>query len=212
MCAAGPRSVVALGGGHGLHASLHRAAAPRRRPRGRRPHRGRHRRRQRRLVGPAARRVRRAAARRPADGAGRALRRRRLGRHLVPGAAAPLRRRRRDARPRRRQPAHRRPVGAARRPRRRPSTGSAGCSGATGRVLPMALTPLDIAAEVRGLVPGDPDALTTVRGQVEVATTGGVITSIRSSRPTRRPAPRRSAAIRDGRLGGARARARGSPR
>ncbi|MEO9323749.1 uridine diphosphate-N-acetylglucosamine-binding protein YvcK [Nocardioides sp. C4-1] len=50
--------------------------------------------------------------------------------------------------------------------------------GAKGRVLPMALTPMDIRAEVRGLVPGDPDALTTVRGQVEVATTDGVITAI----------------------------------
>ena len=45
--------------------------------------------------------------------------------------------------------------------------------GATGRVLPMALVPMDITAEVRGLVPGDPDALTSVRGQVEVATTDG---------------------------------------
>jgi uncharacterized cofD-like protein len=50
--------------------------------------------------------------------------------------------------------------------------------GATGRVLPMALTPMDITAEVRGLLPGDPDALTHVRGQVEVATTDGVIDSI----------------------------------
>jgi uncharacterized cofD-like protein len=51
--------------------------------------------------------------------------------------------------------------------------------GATGRVLPMALTPLDIAAEVRGLDPADPDALTTVRGQVEVATTDGLISGVR---------------------------------
>jgi uncharacterized cofD-like protein len=50
--------------------------------------------------------------------------------------------------------------------------------GATGRVLPMALTPMDITAEVRGLDAGDPDALTSVRGQVEVATTDGVIDSI----------------------------------
>lgn len=50
--------------------------------------------------------------------------------------------------------------------------------GAKGRVLPMALTPMDIRAEVRGLVAGDPDALTTVRGQVEVATTEGVITAV----------------------------------
>ena len=50
--------------------------------------------------------------------------------------------------------------------------------GAKGRVLPMALTPMDITATVRGLVDGAPDALTLVRGQVEVATTGGVITGI----------------------------------
>ncbi len=50
--------------------------------------------------------------------------------------------------------------------------------GAKGRVLPMALTPMEIRADVRGLVPGDPDALTRVRGQVEVATTEGVITSL----------------------------------
>ncbi|WP_139983118.1 gluconeogenesis factor YvcK family protein [Nocardioides litoris] len=50
--------------------------------------------------------------------------------------------------------------------------------GAKGRVLPMALTPMDIRAEVRGLDPADPDALTTVRGQVEVATTEGVITAL----------------------------------
>jgi uncharacterized cofD-like protein len=55
--------------------------------------------------------------------------------------------------------------------------------GAKGRVLPMALTPMDITAEVRGAsspsgVPGDPGAVTTVRGQVEVATTDGTIVSI----------------------------------
>lgn len=49
--------------------------------------------------------------------------------------------------------------------------------GAKGRVLPMALTPMDITAAVRGLT-ADPDELTTVRGQVEVATTEGVIVSI----------------------------------
>jgi uncharacterized cofD-like protein len=50
--------------------------------------------------------------------------------------------------------------------------------GASGRVLPMALTPLDITADVRGIDPTDPWALTTVRGQVEVATTGGDIVAI----------------------------------
>lgn len=48
--------------------------------------------------------------------------------------------------------------------------------GARGRVLPMALTPLDITARVRGLTAGD--TVTTVRGQVEVATTEGVISSV----------------------------------
>ena len=42
--------------------------------------------------------------------------------------------------------------------------------GARGRVLPMALTPLDITAEVSGLDPAIPSGLTTVRGQVAVAT------------------------------------------
>ncbi|MEP9383155.1 uridine diphosphate-N-acetylglucosamine-binding protein YvcK [Nocardioides sp. KR10-350] len=50
--------------------------------------------------------------------------------------------------------------------------------GAKGRVLPMALVPMDIEAEVRGLDPSDPELLTTVRGQVEVATTDGIIDSI----------------------------------
>ncbi len=45
--------------------------------------------------------------------------------------------------------------------------------GAEGRVLPMAVTPIDIAADVFGLVPGQPDVLTRVRGQVEVASTTG---------------------------------------
>ncbi len=54
--------------------------------------------------------------------------------------------------------------------------------GAKGRVLPMALTPMDIRAEVRGLAT-DPEQLTTVRGQVELATTEGVITSIRLEPP-----------------------------
>ena len=49
--------------------------------------------------------------------------------------------------------------------------------GAKGRVLPMALCPMDITATVRGLQT-DPSALTTVRGQVEVATTEGLIDTI----------------------------------
>jgi uncharacterized cofD-like protein len=51
--------------------------------------------------------------------------------------------------------------------------------GAHGRVLPMAVTPIDIAAEVAGLVPDDPGLLTTVRGQVQVASTQGRVVSVR---------------------------------
>jgi uncharacterized cofD-like protein len=68
--------------------------------------------------------------------------------------------------------------------------------GASGRVLPMALTPLDIAAEVSGLVADDRGALTTVRGQVEVATTGGAIESIRLEPDDPTPSPEAVAAIR----------------
>ena len=49
-----------------------------------------------------------------------------------------------------------------------------GLLGARGRVLPMAVTPLDIAAEVRG-AERRPDEVTIVRGQVEVATTPGEV-------------------------------------
>ena len=50
--------------------------------------------------------------------------------------------------------------------------------GAEGRVLPMAVTPIDIMAEVRGLDPDDPGALTTVRGQVQVASTDGQVHAV----------------------------------
>ena len=50
--------------------------------------------------------------------------------------------------------------------------------GAHGRVLPMATTPMDITARVRGADPGDPDAVSLVRGQVEVATAEGHIESV----------------------------------
>ncbi len=45
--------------------------------------------------------------------------------------------------------------------------------GAHGRVLPVATTPLEVVADVAGLHPRDPDAVEQVRGQVEVATTRG---------------------------------------
>lgn len=67
--------------------------------------------------------------------------------------------------------------------------------GAKGRVLPMAVTPMDITAEVRGLDP-DPERLVTVRGQVEVATTEGVITSIALDPPDPEVSPAVPAAIR----------------
>ena len=67
--------------------------------------------------------------------------------------------------------------------------------GATGRVLPMALVPMDITAEVRGLVPDHPDALVSVRGQVEVATTDGIIDSIALVPPDPPAAPEALKAI-----------------
>ena len=50
--------------------------------------------------------------------------------------------------------------------------------GARGRVLPMAITPIDMTADVRGLYADDPARTTAVRGQVEVATTDGQIVSV----------------------------------
>jgi uncharacterized cofD-like protein len=49
---------------------------------------------------------------------------------------------------------------------------------AHGRVLPMSTTPLDITAEVVGLDPDDPRAVTHVAGQVEVATTKGRVVTV----------------------------------
>jgi uncharacterized cofD-like protein len=49
--------------------------------------------------------------------------------------------------------------------------------GAHGRVLPMSAVPLDITASVGGL-PGDPDAVRQVRGQVQVASTAGQVLSV----------------------------------
>jgi uncharacterized cofD-like protein len=50
--------------------------------------------------------------------------------------------------------------------------------GAEGRVLPMAAVPLDIRARVSGLDPDNPDALSLVRGQVEVASTEGQVEAV----------------------------------
>ncbi|MFC1413760.1 uridine diphosphate-N-acetylglucosamine-binding protein YvcK [Streptacidiphilus sp. N1-12] len=51
--------------------------------------------------------------------------------------------------------------------------------GAHGRVLPMSSVPLDIEAVVRGLDPAYPDRRDTVRGQAEVAVTRGEVESVR---------------------------------
>ncbi len=48
----------------------------------------------------------------------------------------------------------------------------------TGRVLPMAAVPMDIVASVEGLDPAAPDAVRTVRGQAAVAVTPGRVRSI----------------------------------
>jgi uncharacterized cofD-like protein len=50
--------------------------------------------------------------------------------------------------------------------------------GAKGRVLPMTAVPLDIVARVAGLHPEDPGRLDTVRGQVEAATTRGRVVDV----------------------------------
>jgi uncharacterized cofD-like protein len=51
--------------------------------------------------------------------------------------------------------------------------------GARGRVLPMAAVPMDIEATVLGIDPDDPDTLSTVRGQVALATTPGRVAGVR---------------------------------
>ena len=50
--------------------------------------------------------------------------------------------------------------------------------GARGRVLPMAMTPMDIRAEVRGLDAERTERTVEVRGQVEVASTLGTVSSM----------------------------------
>ena len=68
--------------------------------------------------------------------------------------------------------------------------------GASGRVLPMALTPMDITATVRGLDPADPAARSTVRGQVAVATTEGEIVSVQLDPADPAACPEAVAAVR----------------
>ncbi len=70
----------------------------------------------------------------------------------------------------------------------------AGLLGARGRVLPMALSSLDIVAEVRG-AGDDPDEVSTVRGQVAVATTSGKVLSVRLVPPDAAACPEALEAI-----------------
>ncbi len=51
--------------------------------------------------------------------------------------------------------------------------------GARGRVLPMSAVPLSISADVRGLDPGDAPAVREVRGQAAVAKTSGEVVEVR---------------------------------
>jgi 2-phospho-L-lactate transferase/gluconeogenesis factor (CofD/UPF0052 family) len=69
--------------------------------------------------------------------------------------------------------------------------------GASGRVLPMALTPMDITGTIRGLDPAHPDELTTVRGQVEVASSDGEIVSVQLDPADPRACPEAVAAVRE---------------
>lgn len=59
--------------------------------------------------------------------------------------------------------------------------------GITGRVLPMSPVPLEICAEVVGLVPGQPAEVVEVVGQVAVATTPGLVAAVHL-RPANPPA------------------------
>ncbi|RSM37348.1 hypothetical protein DMA12_37305, partial [Amycolatopsis balhimycina DSM 5908] len=61
--------------------------------------------------------------------------------------------------------------------------------GVSGRVLPMSPEPLDIEGEVSGLDSEDPSALRTIRGQVAVATTPGQVRRVSLRSPGRSGRP-----------------------
>ncbi|MGH8868636.1 MAG: gluconeogenesis factor YvcK family protein [Actinomycetes bacterium] len=69
--------------------------------------------------------------------------------------------------------------------------------GAHGRVLPMCRVPLEIAAEVTGADPDRPDEVTTVHGQVAVASTQGRVTGVRLLPEDAVGCPEAVAAVRD---------------
>jgi len=68
--------------------------------------------------------------------------------------------------------------------------------GARGRVLPMSAVPLDITAQVAGAEPERPDAVTTVRGQVRVATTTGQVIGVSLDPPDPPACPAAVAVVR----------------
>lgn len=69
--------------------------------------------------------------------------------------------------------------------------------GAHGRVLPLALEPLDIVAQVEGLDAHEPSGLTRVHGQVSVARTTGTVRSLDLEPAGAAPAPAALEAVRD---------------
>lgn len=69
--------------------------------------------------------------------------------------------------------------------------------GARGRVLPMALVPLDIEADVTGPDPDHPDDVHVVRGQVAVATTRGRVVGLRLTPAEPPSCPEALDAVRD---------------
>lgn len=69
--------------------------------------------------------------------------------------------------------------------------------GAHGRVLPCSTMPLEIVASVRGHDPAHPDEVTTVRGQVTVATTPGQVQRMTLDPPEPAACPPALDAVRD---------------
>ena len=67
--------------------------------------------------------------------------------------------------------------------------------GARGRVLPMALDPLEIVAEIRGHDPAQPDEITLVNGQHRVASSPGRVISVGIVPTCPRPSPDTIAAV-----------------
>jgi uncharacterized cofD-like protein len=67
--------------------------------------------------------------------------------------------------------------------------------GAVGRVLPMSTIPLEIAADVVGIDAADPDRVHRIRGQVAVATTPGRVVSVTMVPPAPPACPEAVAAV-----------------